>query len=131
MKKIVFIVVATLFLVTATGFSTDSSGLQQGEVVKTVQESWGLIIVEQGKGADANKTFLKIANETGEGICVHANVYIDGEWVGVYGYVPAWANTKKKATYIYWSYSSFGLGDVDGEDYHTDNICPKMKTSQY
>lgn len=128
MKKIVISTVAALLLVTATGFSLYRSGKK----VETMKERWGTIIVEQGDGVDANKTFLKIANETGEGICVHANVYIDGSWIPVYGYVPAWANSQRKATYIYWSHTSFSLKHVDGEDYHTDNIChPKGAKSQY
>ncbi len=92
------------------------------------KDSFGYIIVEPGNDG---KTYLKITNETGKGICVHANVYINGKEVPVYGYVPEWANTKKMATYIFWSYNRFSLRDVSDEKYHTDHICPKNEVSLY
>lgn len=131
MKRCIIIVVSSLFAVTAMGFTLfHKADNQEKHIVSSEaqSESFGYIIVAQD---DEGRTFLKITNETGEGICVHANVYINGKEEFVYGYVPEWANTKKKATYIFWSYNRFSLRDVSDEDYHTDNICPKSKVSQY
>lgn len=124
------VVVASVFAV-ITGYTLNRGDSPVNKFIEIRDDSWGYIIVEKGDGADEGKTFLRIANETGEGICVHANVYVNGNWIPVYGYVPAWANTKKNATYIYWSESRFGLRDVEDEDYHTNNICPKSIKSQY
>ena len=129
MKKVILFVTASLMLLAAIGFSL--KGNLQMKETQIKNHPWGLIIVEQGRGVDANKTFLKIANYTGEGICVHANVYENGDWNPVYGYVPAWANTREKATYIYWSHQNFSLKQVADDDYHTDNICTKSKVSQF
>ena len=131
MKRCIIIAVASLFAITAMGFTFFyETDYKESPIVssETMNESFGYIIVEQD---DEGRTLLRVSNETGEGICVHANVYIGGNEVPVYGYVPEWANTKKKATYIFWSYNRFSLRDVSDEDYHTDNICPKSKVSQY
>ena len=131
MKRYIIIAVASLFVITAMGFTFFHKTVnKESHIVssETMNESFGYIIVEQD---DEGRTLLRVSNETGEGICVHANVYIGGNKVPVYGYVPEWANTKKKATYIFWSYNRFSLRDVSDEDYHTDNICPKSKVSQY
>jgi hypothetical protein len=98
MKRYIIIAVASLCALCAMGFSHFKESDNHGKHIVTSEmmcQSFGYIIVEQD---DEGRTFLKISNETGEGICVHANVYISGEEVPVYGYVPAWANTKKKAT---------------------------------
>lgn len=131
MKKYIIIAVVSMFAISAMGFSRFKEfDNHKRHIVssETLSESFGYIIVEKD---NEGRTFLKISNETGEGICVHADVYIDDEEVSVYGYVPEWANNKKKATYIFWSYNNFSLQDVSNEEYHTDNICPKSKVSQY
>lgn len=130
-QKLISLAVFSLLAFTVMGFSLyRNSDNEESNIVssETMSENFGYIIVEQD---DEGRTLLKISNETGEGICVHANVYIGGNKVPVYGYVPEWANTKKKATFIFWSYNRFSLRDVSDEDYHTDNICPKSKVSQY
>ena len=131
MKRNIVIAMVSLFALSAMGFSHFKEfGNHERHIVssETISESFGYLIVEQD---DEGRTLLKVSNETGEGICVHANVYIGGAKVPVYGYVPEWANTKRKATYIFWSYNRFRLRDVSDEDYHTDNICPKSKVSQF
>ncbi len=130
-QKLISLAVFSLLAFTVMGFSLyRNADNEESNIVssETICESFGYLIVEQD---DEGRTLLKVSNETGEGICVHANVYIGGAKVPVYGYVPEWANTKRKATYIFWSYNRFRLRDVSDEDYHTDNICPKSKVSQY
>lgn len=131
MKKIALIAVAAVTLALTTGFSVfNSNNYFKEQGIHSDQDQQPQKLESIGKMFTKkihSQTYLFIINTTGKDMCLHAK--IKGH-TDVYGWVPAYANTKEKAVYIYFSEAEFTTKDVVHRRDH-DKPCPKMSTSQY
>ncbi|MBQ7711255.1 MAG: hypothetical protein IJT39_05445 [Bacteroidales bacterium] len=132
MKKIAIIVVAFIgIIIITTGFTINKTDAPKSypkeECLQNPRELIAQMFVrhENIKGIDTY--YLMMINTTGKGMCLHLT-YKNKDF---YGYVPAWANSRENAVYIYFSKEKIDKNEILYKRDHSDVICPKMSTSQY